>query len=69
MLLWATEDVAGWIKGLIGHSRGSLVDKITEKTVESGGQVHKEMKVLSEIILETISMVLPEDLVSFFPMS
>lgn len=49
----------------MGHSRGSLEDKIAEKTVDSGGQVYKEMKVM----LETISMLFPKDWVSFFPMS
>lgn len=53
----------------MGNSRGSLEDKIAEKTVDSGGQVHKEMKVMLETILETISMVFPKDRVSFFPMS
>lgn len=53
----------------MGHSRGSLEDKIAEKTVDSGGQVYKEMKVMLETILETISMLFPKDWVSFFPMS
>ena len=53
----------------MGHSRGSLEDKIAEKTVDSGDQVHKEMKVMLETILETISMLFPKDRVSFFPVS
>lgn len=53
----------------MGHYRGTLEDKIAEKSVDSGGQVHKEMKMLSETILVTICMVFPEDRGSFFPLS